>query len=336
VDLHSRTATGSAFVTNTWTAPANINITASARFNWTTVTLRDQIGTALTGDHQFNRINPAAGLTYQVRPRVNVYASYTESSRVPTPVELTCADPEDPCRLPNAFVSDPPLDQIVAGTWEAGARGTARGAAWSVSLFRTAASDDIIFVSSGTLRGEGHFENVARTLRTGLEAGLDYSVEGRFAAFATYTLQRASFGTDLRIASQFHPLAEASEIFVPAGSRMPGVPAHSAKFGVAVSATDQLNLGFTVRTQSGQHIRGDEANLLPRLPAFAVVSAHARQRAGKRVTVVAQVQNLFGAEYYTFGVLGDAALLGEAFEDDPRFYSPAMPRAGWIGLELRF
>ena len=49
-----------------------------------------------------------------------LYASYTQSSRVPTPVELTCADPEDPCRLPNSFVSDPPLDQIVAGTWESG------------------------------------------------------------------------------------------------------------------------------------------------------------------------------------------------------------------------
>ncbi|WP_245619818.1 TonB-dependent receptor [Methylomicrobium agile] len=49
-----------------------------------------------------------------------MYGSYGESSRVPTPMELSCADPNDPCRLPNAFVSDPPLDQVVAKTWEGG------------------------------------------------------------------------------------------------------------------------------------------------------------------------------------------------------------------------
>jgi outer membrane receptor protein involved in Fe transport len=336
VDLRSRTTTASAFVANTWSPSDRTSISAAARFNHTSVSLRDQIGTALNGDHRFGRLNPSLGITYQLHTNVNVYGSYAQSSRVPTPVELTCADPEDPCRLPNAFVSDPPLDQIVARTWETGARGTAAGVTWSVAGFTAAAADDIIFVSSGTLRGEGHFENVERTRRTGMEAAIDMTVPDRFTAFAAYTLQRATFGADLRLASPFHPFAELTEIQVPAGSRLPGVPTHSGKFGVTVFATSGLAVAVNARVQSSQPLRGDEANLLAPLPGFAVVNAQARQRLTRRLTAVLSVHNLFDARHHTFGVLGDAELLGEEFEDEPRFYSPGAPRGAWAGIEVRF
>jgi outer membrane receptor protein involved in Fe transport len=335
VNLHSRTTTAGAFFTNTWSAGARVAITGSARLNWTDVALRDQLGAALTGDHRFVRLNPGVGVTYQVRPAVNLYGSYTQSSRVPTPVELTCADPEDPCRLPNAFVSDPPLNQIVAGTWEGGARGTARGVTWSVAAFWTLSTDDIIFVSSGTLRGEGHFENVERTRRAGVEASVEIRA-GRVVAFGAYTVQRAVFGVDLTMASQFHPRADGAEIAVSAGSRLPGVPAHSAKVGIEGSVGGGVQVGVTMRAQSAQYLRGDEANLLDPLSGFAVVNAEARRQLTSRVTIIGRVQNVFDAKYATFGVLGDAELLGEAFEDDPRFVSAGAPRAGWIGLDVRF
>jgi outer membrane receptor protein involved in Fe transport len=336
VDLQSRTVTASAFAGTTWSLTEALAVTASARANWTAVTLRDQLGTALDGDHDFQRLNGAAGFTYRMQRWLNVYGSYSQSSRVPTPVELTCADPADPCRLPNAFVSDPPLDQVVAGTWEAGARGEGGPLGWSVSAFATAAHDDIIFVSSGTLRGEGHFENVDRTRRVGVEMSTEYRSGDRLGAFATYTWQRATFDTDLTIASRFHPDAIETVLPVPAGSRLPGVPEHSAKAGLEAAPIRGLNLLITLRAQSSQFLRGDEANLLHPLPGFAVLDAQARQRITRRLSIVARIQNLFAADYYTFGVLGDAELLGEEFEDDPRFYSPGTPRSAWIGVEARF
>ena len=335
VDLHTRTTTASAFATNIWSPAARLALTVSARFNWTGVTLRDQIGTALTGDHRFSRLNPAAGVTFQATPLLNLYGSYTQSSRVPTPVELTCADPDDPCRLPNAFLSDPPLKQIVAATWETGARGSLDGVSWSVSAYHTAASDDLIFVSSGTLRGEGHFENIERTIRRGIEAGVTYEQGQRFSAFATYTLQRAVFGTDLVIASRFHPLAVDAEIPVADGSSLPGVPRHSAKFGAAARIGRQVDAGFTVRAQSGQYLRGDEANFLLPAPGFAAADAHGRYRVNQRLSLVGQVTNLFDSRYYTFGVLGDGSLIDDDLAQT-RFYSPGAPRAAWIGADVRF
>lgn len=336
VDLESRVITTSAFATNTWSVTDVVSITASARLNWTALRLRDQLGTALTGDHRFGRLNPAAGITYQARPWLNIYGSYTQSSRVPTPVELTCADPEDPCRLPNAFVSDPPLDQIAAATWEGGLRGATGAVDWTLAGFTTAATDDIIFVSSGTLRGEGHFENVATTERRGIEASFEYDVAARLSVVAAYTFQRATFGTDLRIASRFHPDADDAAISVAAGSRLSGVPTHTGKSGVTAALTERLHVGVNLRVQSSQFLRGDEGNLLAPLPGFTLVHAHARHRITNRITAIVQAQNIFGAEFYTFGVLGDAeSLLGDDF-DDPRFHSPGAPRAAWLGIEVRF
>jgi hypothetical protein len=47
------------------------------------------------------------------------------------------------------------------------------------------------------------------------------------------------------------------------------------------------------------------------------------------------VENLFDGQYPTFGVLGDASLIDDDFEQ-ARFYSPGAPRAAWIGAEVRF
>src|SRR5262249_31009524 len=126
-------------------------------------------GTALDGRHVFSRFEPAAGLTWQFSGSRVAFASYSEAFRSPTPVELTCADPAAPCRLPNAFVSDPPLLPVLARTFEAGLRGQETFASWSAALFRTETRDDILFVANGAARGNGHFENVGRTRRQGIE-----------------------------------------------------------------------------------------------------------------------------------------------------------------------
>ena len=53
------------------------------------------------------------------------------------------------------------------------------------------------------------------------------------------------------------------------------------------------------------------------------------------LAVFARADNLFAAEYDTFGLLGEAdEVLGDGF-DDPRFASPGSPFALSIGLSWR-
>ena len=56
----------------------------------------------------------------------------------------------------------------------------------------------------------------------------------------------------------------------------------------------------------------------------------------RQLSLTARVTNLFDAEYSTFGLLGEAEeVLGDDYSD-PRFLSPAAPRAAWVGLRFSF
>ena len=72
------------------------------RYNHAQVQIDDHTGTAplLTGEHDYSRFNPAIGINFNPTKRLTAYASYNEGVRAPTAVELTCADPDAPCKLP--------------------------------------------------------------------------------------------------------------------------------------------------------------------------------------------------------------------------------------------
>jgi outer membrane receptor protein involved in Fe transport len=56
----------------------------------------------------------------------------------------------------------------------------------------------------------------------------------------------------------------------------------------------------------------------------------------ENVRLFVNVDNVLDEEYETFGLFGEAdEVLGEAFEDS-RFFSPAAPRAAWVGVRIVF
>ena len=129
VQLDGHVNTGSVFASDVLSAGARWNLTLSARFNSTSLTNADQLNPgggegSLDGDYVYNRLNPAVGVTFSPSPAINLYAGYSEGSRAPTSIELGCADPDQPCKLPNALAGDPPLKQVVTRTIELGVRRT--------------------------------------------------------------------------------------------------------------------------------------------------------------------------------------------------------------------
>jgi iron complex outermembrane recepter protein len=332
------------FATDTFALLPDLFLTLSGRFNHSAQSLQDQLGSDLTGDHHYERLNPAVGISYQPRPDIGAYGSYSESARAPTPMELTCASPTDPCRLPNEFVADPPLAEVVARTFEAGVRGRlGRGRAfadYAVSAFRTANSDDILFISSGPLTNEGYFSNVGDTLRQGIEARLHGRVRlgargGRLEWSANYTYLDATFETPFVSPSANHPLAMNGEINVAAGAHLPSIPAHEGKASVTWLAPFGLALGAAAIGNSGQYYRGDEANLLPQIPGYVVVNLRADYTFARWISGFVRIDNVFNADYASFGVLGNATAVFPTFTD-PRFQGPGQPRAFWAGVNLHY
>lgn len=319
-----------------------LSLQASARLNWYSTALADRRGDALSGHHVFARVNPALGLTQKLGDAVTLFAGYGESNRAPSAAELACADPDEPCRLPNAFISDPPLKQVVSRSAELGLRwrvGAGRHPLLhgSVAAFGARNHDDILFVA-GSRVGTGYFRNAGQTQRLGAELALRAEL-GSLQLYASYTLLRATFESQLRLPRNEVPGdgdgdgAEAADQVqrVAPGARIPGLPMHSVKAGVSYHVLSDLELGVSLLGQSSQPMRGDEANLSPFVRGYMIVNAQASYHMLPELTLFVRAQNLFDQRFETFGVLANPAevLPGAT---DPRFLGPGAPFGIWAGI----
>ena len=357
-NIKTRKETWSLYLTDTIDVSDRMSLTLSGRFNRTSVDLEDQSGERpeLNGKHDFNRFNPAIGMTYQLTDELNLYGNYSESSRAPTPVELACndhifelavdiavqqgEDPEDvdfECRLPNAFLADPPLEQVVARSYELGARWNFDNTDVHVGLFQTTNNDDIIFQTTG--RSTGLFANVDKTRRLGFESALHGNWRN-LDWFLAYSYIEATFEAPFEALSPNHPFADEEEgtIQVRAGDRIPGVPVHQGKFGGDYVFNDSVSVGVDVLYNSGQYLRGDESNRLENTGAFAVVNLRGQYRLNEHLIFFAAINNLLDTDYETFGLMGEEPGEVDVPEfsgfSNPRFLGPAAPRAGFVGVKL--
>ena len=357
--IRTETESVSVYATTTLDLSDTLTLTLSARANDTDVTLRDKSGERpeLNGSHGYFRVNPAIGLTWQIGSNHNLYSSYAESSRAPTPIELSCNEgifdlavdfaiaagenPDDvnfECRLPNAFLADPPLDDVIAKSFEIGARGFLGDIRYSLGLFHTTNHDDILFQTTG--RSTGLFANVDKTRRAGVESSLQGQWQNLKWMLA-YSFVDATFEADFLTLSPNHDFAnEDGEIGVRRGDRIPGIPQDQFKLIVQYQVLDSLNIGLDIISNGGQFIRGDESNQLDEVDGYTVVTLRARYSINNKLEIFAKVDNLFDAEFETFGLLGeepgelDVPLI--AGMTIPVFLGAAPPRAGFIGIRYRF
>ncbi|OUR72632.1 TonB-dependent receptor [Methylophaga sp. 41_12_T18] len=343
VDGEIKTETFSVFFTDTISLTDQLALTLAGRYNRIEI---DISGTSEGGDqdlnetgekHVFNRFNPSVGLTYSFTDTLNAYGSYSESNRAPTPSELTCADADNPCSLPNSFLADPPLDDVVARTLEAGLRGKNSGVNWNANIYYTELKDDLFFFPdteddpADPRLNVGIFDNIDKTARAGIELGAFGELES-VDWFANYSYVRATFEDDFSYAREVDDNLETFN--VNKGDRLPGIPAHNVKIGADYNFNKQFTLGMTASYHSSQYYRGDEANVDKKIAAYKVVNMHARYKLNKNVQFFAKVDNLFDSEYETFGLYGEPDEAPGFDFEDPRFVGLGAPRAGWIGIKV--
>ena len=363
VNVDGRMHTGSVFATDTLSV-GRWNFTGSGRYNISTAANDDRLhpaaASSLTSRNSYNRFNPAAGVTYTARGGVNMYFSYSEGSRAPTSIELGCADPNQPCKLPNAMAADPPLHQVVTRTLEAGVRGkTEAGFEWSVGWFRARNSDDVLFVSS-TQTGYGYFKNFGETMRQGLELNGDWKFR-RITAGLGYTLLDATYRTSETLRGGSNSSGSAGGVIeIQPGDRIPLVPRHSGKayldFRVSKRLTAEAGLvaissSFAHGNENGLHQQDAKYFLGPGTsPGYAVVNMGVRFRLVRHVLLVAQLNNLADRHYFTAAQLGLSGFTAqETFIARPfpavagvfprqytTFYAPGAPRTVWGGVRFSF
>ena len=331
------------YISDTLSLSERVHVTVSGRYNRAGIDIVDMLGTSLNGSHAFGRFNPAVGAVFEADENTSFFARYSESNRAPTAAELSCADPAEPCRVPNAFVADPPLEQAVARSFDVGVRGRWRTAfgrgEWSIAAYRTRIDDDILFVASPELIGTGYFQNAGATARSGLDAELGGSF-ARTAWYMSYGLVDATFESGLLLPSdeEVNDAATDDGVAVVPGDRLPGIPRHSLKAGVRQDLTDAWDLALETVVSSSRFFLGDEGNDQIPLEGYGVVNLRSAYRFDNGVELFARIENLLDARYATSGVLAELEVFLREVPDasDPRFIGPGMPRSAFGGIRVRF
>ncbi|GFE85646.1 TonB-dependent receptor [Steroidobacter agaridevorans] len=371
VDLDGDTTTRSVYFTDTVELSRVMQLTLSGRYDRTTVDNEDNITAAgesgsLTAKHRFSRFNPAIGVTFNPSDGLSAYVGYTEGSRAPSSIELGCADPENPCRLPNAMAGDPPLNQVVTRTMEIGARGmVAKHLAWNIGVFRADNRDDILFVADDT-SGFGYFKNFGKTRRQGVELGAS-SQFGPLYVGANYTYLDATYRSTEELLGEGNSSNEEGPGFegtidVEPGDRIPLTPRHILKAFAGWDVTEQISLSLDVINIGSSYARGNENNeheaeapfyLGPgEIGGYTVLNLGVEYRPMQSLQLFAQVNNLLDREYYTGAQLGSTGFnangefvarpFDDPIVDDERpllgstFLAPGAPRTYWLGAKFSF
>lgn len=361
VGLRGVNRTWSLFATDTFSFNDVYHLTLSGRFNHTRVENRDRLipdasdPESLTGNHSFNRFNPSIGLAITPSKTLSFYASYNEGSRAPTAIELGCANPDQPCKLPNAMAGDPPLDMVVSKTFEGGVRGKVmNGIGYSASLYRTENTNDIQFIAANS-SGAGYFDNVGKTRRLGLDLGLNGEI-GKFRWYAGYSYVKATYQSRFDLVSEVNSSREVigvdadgediEVIHVGKGDYIPGIPRHQFKVRGEWEALPRWTVGANVIAFSSQYSHGNENNehqgAGAKVRGFAIVNLDTRYNVGNTGwQLFAKVNNLFDKRYYTGGMLGETFFTANgAFMNGEDGFSalvaPGAPRAAWIGVRYEF
>lgn len=346
------------FATDTWQVGPRTHVTATARYNRSTVSNQLTVRDDDTGEVEdkprerftYHSLNPALGVAHRLGESGStptVFANIARNTRVPTVIELGCADPEEPCRLPAGLQADPYLKQVKSTTVEAGMRWPfARGARFTVEAYRTDNRDDILFRSVNVSGQLGYFANFPKTRNQGLDTELALTF-GRLDLGLGYSFVDATYQAEgvLRQGER--------NVLITPGTRIAGVARHQAKLTADWRFSPQFKIGGDVQLIGKRGVAGNEDGLLEdpedgeelkarrlKIPGYAILNLRASWNPSETWEFYVNVNNVFDKRHETFGALAetrfsaDGVYTGE--ERDALFVAPGAPRAVFAGLRVRF
>ncbi len=317
--------------------------------NYRLPNILNALDTKETEQFTYYSFNPSLGMTWQAKENLNLFANVAQGSRTPSVIELGCAYDDTPvagtgggigprsivenrfCSLPTTLSGDPFLKQIRATTYDIGIRGMlGENMQWNLGAYQTDLRNDIYFIAVGS-PGQGFFDNVGRTRRRGLEAGLSGSQDQWRFSF-NYGLTEATFQDTFDIPSDANSSSDnvngVGSIRVTPGSRMPGVPLHNLNASISYDATDKWSVGFSMVAHSDSYLRGNENNehqegiaqprkgfggttvyLQPttnpgKVDGYATFNFQTSYKLSKEWTATMMINNIFDKEYFSAGRLG--------------------------------
>lgn len=330
-----------------WHLRPNLALHTSLRFDYTSLPVEDLIDPADSGHNTFAELTGGLGLSSDVGGGLRAFAGYSRGFRAPVILEVSCADPSDPCQLPFELGPDPPLEPVKSDSWQAGLRLSHDRLRVEWVAYWSEVGDDIFNVIDLATPTRGYFTNLDRTRRIGSELAVQATpfpgLSGLSVA-ANIGLTRATFQSAAVLAAPFidddddpsdPPVPGEVELESPEvepGDRFPMVPALSLALGAGYTF-GHTSIRLDANMTGEQFLVGDENNEAPfdNLELYTVFDLSMEQQLG-RAWAYLEVGNLFDARYSLFGII--SRNLRDPDEEVERFLTPGLPRSLKVGFRV--
>jgi len=328
---------------------------AALRYDYVRLPIDDELDPENNGTNTFNQLTGTLGADLQLSRRASMFASYGRGFRAPVILEVSCADPEDPCPLPFELGADPPLDPVTTDTWQLGFRYAPRNVTLELIGYWAEVHNDLFNVIAPPST-RGYFKNLDRTRRQGVELSVaarpipDLSLRGNLAltraTFQSYaTLASALTGddddddmdTDDLVSFQESPGDDDDDdggVHVRPGDRFSMVPTVTFSLGATYTRNDwSFSLGG--QYVGSQYYVGDEDNsgAFGKLRRrFELDGSVVRTVGGLRF--FARGENLLNSTFDTFGLISPNV---RGPDDGPQpFLTPGFPLRVIAGIGYDF
>jgi iron complex outermembrane receptor protein len=304
-----------------WTLPADVLLVGGVRSGRVRLAARDAYlsNGDDSGNLAFHYTNPVLGLHWKPAAGLNLHASLARGFESPTLGELAY-------RADGTGGFNTALKPQSSRQAEVGAKWRDGGLALDATLFDVATTDEIgVATNAG---GRSAFQNIGRTQRRGLEAGLTWRPTGEWNAWKLQlsgSVLRATYEDDFLVCAGI-PCA-AANVPVPAGNRIAGAPSGNAYAELAWAggawgelAVEVRGLGATAANDRNTDIAAGFAT-----GSLRWVKGVPMPVAGLRMEWPVRVDNVANRRYAGSVIVNDA---------NGRYYEPGAPRS--VLLSLRF
>lgn len=287
-----------------WPFATDWTVTAGVRNTAVPFTSTDNYITPLNPDDSgsvaYRKTTPVAGLSWRPTDNVNLYASYGEGFETPTTTELAY--------LPGGSGLNFGLQPATSRAAEVGVKWLiGQGQRLDAALFTTDTDNEII-VDAAT-GGRTTYKNAGKTHRRGTELAYDGNFGNGVSTHVALTWLSAEFAGDLA--------SGAPPVTVPAGNRLPGVPAFTAFGDMAwtPSALPWLTAAIEVQAAAKVYVNDRNSDAAPAYTIANVRLSTELKVADTTWRAFARVNNVTGRDYVGSVIVGDTN--GRYFESAP-------------------
>jgi iron complex outermembrane receptor protein len=261
-------------------------------------------------------INPVVGVVYRPAPTTSWYASYGRGFETPTLNELAYR-PDGSAGL-NTSLKPGRSNNVELGL-KLLASPTLTAA---VAMFGVRTEDDIVVLTN--VGGRSSFGNAAATERYGAEASIRWRATTNLSLDAALAAIRATYSEPFLVC-RATPCAQPS-IPVPAGNRLPGVPAETLFIRVDYR-THGLDFGAEWRAQSRLPVDDRNTDFAAGWGAVNLSVQRALSLGSWSLRTFLRVDNILDKRYVGSVIVN---------EGSGRFFEPASGRSWAVGVDARY